>query len=253
VKQAAGDEISVAALNGASNLRKKTFIRWSGFALILWAVHLLVRDFIFAFTHGTTEAAMDLRFLGLNSSQYSVLWTPFTLLGLFGLAGVYVQVSPRLGKTGKAGFFVALLGLALSFIAAVMQSAASGDDLWRRDRDAFFHSTLIQGGWVLSVAAVFVVTAGLVLAGIDIQWANALPQGRSLILITGILSLPTVLLVAYLVQHSDASLSSQLLYGGLSVPYDLCWLWLGFLLLAATPGISNSSNPRPWRESGTAG
>ncbi|MEK6206352.1 MAG: hypothetical protein AABM32_01800 [Chloroflexota bacterium] len=69
MKQAAGDEVSVAALIGASNLRKKTFIKWSGSALILWAVHLLVRDFIFAFTHGTTEAAMGLRFLGLNSSH----------------------------------------------------------------------------------------------------------------------------------------------------------------------------------------
>ena len=32
-------------------------LMWSGFALILSAVHLLVRDFIFAFTHGTTADA----------------------------------------------------------------------------------------------------------------------------------------------------------------------------------------------------
>jgi len=44
----------------------------SGAALLLWALHMLVRDYIFAFTHGTTEGAMGLKVLGLTSSQYSV-------------------------------------------------------------------------------------------------------------------------------------------------------------------------------------
>jgi hypothetical protein len=215
-------------------LTKKTFIRWGGFALILWALHLLARDFTFAFTHGSTEADMDLTFLGLNSLQYARLWTAFGLLGLIGLAGVYVQVSPRLSKTGKAGFWVALLGLALWFTAQVMQ-------VWILDPDANFHSPLVFGGWLLSVASYFVLAAGLVLAGIDIQRANALPRARSLILIMGILLVPTVLLVGYIVGHSDDSLPWKLLYGGISVPYDLCWLWLGVLLLAGTPGISDSS------------
>jgi hypothetical protein len=227
-------------------LGKRTFIRWSGFALILWALHLLVRDFIWAVMHGTTEAAMGDTFLGLTTAQYSVLWTPFALLGLFGLGGVYVQVSHRLSKTGKAGFFVAFLGLALSFISAVMQSASGADDLWGLDREAYFRSPLVQGGWLLSIAAVFVLTAGLVVAGIAIQRADALPQGRTLNLTMGILLLPTALLVGYLVAHSDGSLVSKLLYGGLSVPYDLCWLWLGLLLLnpAIERGRSNGSASR---------
>ena len=215
-------------------MRKKTFIKWSGFALVLWALHLLVRDFTFAFTHGSTEADMDLTFLGLNSLQYARLWTAFGLLGLIGLAGVYAQVSPRISKTGKAGFWVALLGLALWFTAQVMQ-------VWILDPDAYFDSPLVYGGWLLSVVSYFVLAAGLVLAGIDIQRANALPRGRSSILIAGILLVPTVLLVGYIVGHSDDSLPWKLLYGGISVPYDLCWLWLGVLLLAGSPGISDSS------------
>lgn len=214
-------------------MRRETFIRWSGFALILWALHLLVRDFIFAFTHGTTEAAMGLTFVGLDSSQYSVLWTPFALLGLVGLAGVYVQVSPRLSKLGKAGFVVAFCGLALSFIAAVMQ-------FWILDVDTYFDSPLVLGGWLLSLVSVLVLTAGLVLAGLDIQRANALPRGRSVILLMGVLLVPTVLFVAYIVGHSDDSFPWKLLYGGISVPYDLCWLWLGYLLLTATPAMSRS-------------
>jgi len=215
-------------------LRTKTFVTWSGLALILWALQWLVRDFIFAFTHGTTEFAMGLTFLGLNSSQYSVLWTAFAPLGLIGLAGVYVQASPRLSKVGKAGFVVALLGLALWFIAGVMQ-------FWILDVDLYFHSPLVYGGWLLSIVSLFVLTAGLVLAGIDVQRTDALPQARSLILIIGILLLPTVLLQANLVQHSDGSLPTKVLYGSLSVPYDLCWLWLGSALLAADRGVVRST------------
>jgi len=174
---------------------------------------------------------MGLTFLGLTSSQYSVLWTPFALLGLFGFAGVYAQVSPRISKTGKAGFLVALVGLALSFIAAVMQ-------FWILDVDKYFHSPLVYGGWLLSIVSAFVFTAGLILAGIDIQKTNALPRARSLILIVGILYLPTAILQgSYIIQHSDGSLPWKLLYGGLSVPLDLCWLWLGYLLTTATPTV----------------
>jgi hypothetical protein len=45
-----------------------------GVALILWASHLLVRDFPWAFTHGTTEAYEGLTFLGLSPGQYAVVW-----------------------------------------------------------------------------------------------------------------------------------------------------------------------------------
>lgn len=214
-------------------MRRETIVKWSGLALILWALHLLVRHFIFAFTHGTTEAAMGLTFAGLDSSQYSVLWTPLGLLGLFGLAGVYVQVSPRLSKLGQAGFVAAFFGLALSFLASVLQ-------FWILDVDAYFDSPLVLAGWLLSLVSVLVLAAGLLLAGIDIRRANALPRGRSLMLSAGIMLVPILLLVGYIVGHSDDSLPWKLLYGGISVPYDLCWLWMGVVLLTATPLIARS-------------
>jgi hypothetical protein len=177
---------------------------------------------------------MDRTFLGLISLQYARLWTAFGLLGLFGLAGVYVQVSPRLSKTGRAGFWVAFLGLALWFTSQAMQ-------VWIVDPDVYFHSPLVYGGWLLSLASYFVLAVGLVLAGIDVQRTNALPGGRPLILIIGILLVPTAILMGTIVGNSDDSLPWKLLYAGISVPYDLCWLWLGALLLAGTPGISDSS------------
>jgi hypothetical protein len=213
-------------------LRTSIFIKLSGVALLLWALHLPIRDFVFAFTHGTTEEAMGLTFLGLDGKLYAFLWTPFPLIGLFGLAGVYFQSSSRLSMVGKAGFVVAFLGLATWFIAAVMQ-------YWILDIDEYFHSPLVYGGWLLSIASVFVLTAGLVLAGIDIQRANAFPRARSLILMIGILLLPTALLHPYVVQQSDGSLVSKLLYSSLSVPYALCWAWLGYVLIAAR------RDPRP--------
>ncbi|OGO55821.1 MAG: hypothetical protein A2V85_07460 [Chloroflexi bacterium RBG_16_72_14] len=83
-------------------MRTGTLIRWSGLALLVWAAQLIVKDFIFAFTHGTTESAMGDRIFGLNSSQYSVVWTPFALLGVAGLTGLYAVVSSLIGRAGKA-------------------------------------------------------------------------------------------------------------------------------------------------------
>ena len=208
-------------------MTKATFIKGSGFALVLWAVHLLVRDFIFAFTHGTTEAGENLTFLGLTAREYASLWTAFGLLGIIGLGGVYVLASPRLGPFGKAGFALAFLGLTMGFAAAVLTN-------WVVDPDLYFYSTPVYAGWLLSLASYLVLAIGLVVAGIAIARANALPRGRYLVLVAGILLVPSILLVGYLVGHSDGSRPTQWLYGALTVPYDLCWLWLGVIMLTAT-------------------
>ena len=208
-----------------AEVRSGTLVKWGGLALILWALHLLVRDFTFAFTHGTTESDMSRTFLGLSSAQYAVVWPAFAPLGVIGFAAVYVRVSPRLGRLGKAGFAVSILGLAVYFIASAMQN-------WT---GAGFYSDMVYGGWLLSILSYFVLAAGLVLAGVDVRRANALPSGRSVILIAGILLIPTALVVGYIVGNSSDSLPWKLLYGTVSVPYDLCWLRLGVLLFARTP------------------
>jgi uncharacterized membrane protein (DUF485 family) len=211
--------------------KREGFVRWGGVALILWASHLLVRDFTWAFTHGTTEDYEGLRFLGLSSGQYALVWPAFAPLGLIGLAAVFVRVSPRLGAIGSAGFVIALVGLALYLVASVMQNWMGAD----------FYSSMVLGGWLLSILSVFVLALGLVLAGIDILRANALPRGRLVVLMAGILLVPTLLLTGYIVGNSENTLPWQLLYGGISVPYDLCWLWLGVLLLARTPRTTDGS------------
>lgn len=221
---------------GGSPLRTNAFIKWSGYALILWALHLLVRDFIFAFTHGTTEADMGRTFLGLKGSVYGVVWPAFAPLALVGLAGVYLKASPRLGRRGRTGLTIAFLGVALWLIANAIQ-------FWILDTVKDFYTPTMLGGWLLSLASYLLLATGLVLAGIDIQRADALPGGRSVVLIAGIVLVPTVLLAGYLIEHNDGSLPWQLLYGGLSVPYDLCWLWLGLLLLPTTQAVSTS---RSW-------
>ena len=206
---------------------RSSFIKLSGLALLVWALHMLVRDYVFAFTHGTTEGAAGFTVLGLTSSQYSVLWTAFAPLSLIGIGGAYMQASPRLGRLGRAGFVVVFLGLALWFIAGVMQ-------FWILDVDRYFHSPLVYGGWLLSLVSLLILTVGLVLAGTDIQRAKALLRASSVILITGVLLLPTIVVQVYLVEHSDDSLLTKLIYGSLSVPYDLCWAWLGYVLFAAS-------------------
>lgn len=67
----------------------------------VWAVHLIVRDLIFASTHRATEAAIDLDLLGWRSSDYARLWTPFTLLALVGRRASTSRLRP-----GSAPFWV---------------------------------------------------------------------------------------------------------------------------------------------------
>jgi hypothetical protein len=207
-------------------LTRPTFVWWSGIALIVWAAHLLVRDYIFAFTHGTTEAGEDLTLLGLTAREYASLWTAFGVLGIVGLGGIYVVASPRLGRLGKAGFALAFVGMSMGFVASVLGN-------WVVDPDRYFYSTPVYVGWLLSLLAYLVLAVGLTVAGIAIARANALPGGRFLVLVAGILLVPSVLLVGYLVGHSDGSRPTQWLYGSLTVPYDVCWFWLGVVLLRA--------------------
>ena len=207
-------------------MSKATFFKVSGFALILWALHLVVRDGIFAFTHGTMEYALDRTVLGLHLRQYSVLFVGFAPLGVIGFAGICAAALPRLSLVGRAGSVVALLGLSLSFTAAVMQNLIV-------DPDRYFHSPPVYYGWLLSLLAIFVLAVGLVVAGIDIRRSNALPRARSMVLVAGIILVPTALLHGYVVAESDRSLVWELLYGCLSVPYALCWLRLGLLQVAA--------------------
>ncbi len=222
-------------------MRAGTFIRWSGLALLVWAAQMIVKDFIFAFTHGTTEAAMGDRIFGLNSSQYSVVWTPFALLGVAGLVGLYAVVSSRLGRAGNASLAVAIIGLALSFVGGVMQ-------FWILDVDTYFSSPLVLGGWILWLLSLLITTIGLIIAGADIARAHAMPGARYLVLVIGLLALPTFFLRSWVVGNSDDTLAWRLLYGSLSVPYDLCWAWLGSVLIRAgrdpAPALA-STPPRP--------
>ena len=178
------------------------------------------------------------RILGLNSSQYSVLWTPFPLLGVVGLTGLYAVVSSRIGRAGKAGLAVAIVGLALSFVGGVMQ-------FWILDVDTYFYSPLVLGGWLLWLLGLLIATTGLIIAGLDIARTDALPGTRYLVLVIGLLALPTFLLQPWVVANSDDTLPWRLLYGGLSVPYDLCWAWLGSVLIGAgrDPGPALPSTP----------
>lgn len=216
-------------------MSKKTFDRWSAYALIVWASHWLVRDFLFAFTHGTQEGAQFRSLLGFNATQYASLWTAVSALGLIGMVGVYLEAAPRVGRLGTVGFVVALVGFAMSFVAHVMQN-------WILNPNEYFHSPVVYGGWLLSLAAVLVMTAGLIVAGMGVARTNALPRGRFLLLIIGIILLPTALLHPLVVGSSDGSFATELVYGTLSVPYALCWLRMGLLRRAsvrATPATSS--------------
>lgn len=224
-------------------MRPGTFVRWAGIALIVWALHWFVRDITFALTHGTTENDMSRRFLGLSALDYGRLWPPIGLLGVVGLVGVFVRVRSRMGWAGRAGLAVAVLGLVLLFMSSVMQ-------VWIVDPVAEFYSPWVYGGWLLSLVAMLVLTVGLILAGLDIHRVAALTEGRSLLLLSGLLFVPAILGRASLVgTYSDGSPLFSLLYVGLFVPCELCWLRFGQILIVASRdnvlGDHTSGDPGP--------
>jgi hypothetical protein len=200
-----------------------TILRASGSALLVFAAHAVARDFIFAFTHGSSEGAVGATLLGFKASQYAALWTPFPLLAAVGLAGVYLETAPRIGTTARVGLGAAMVGFALWFAAGIMQT-------WILDPDRYFYSPLVQGGWYLSLFAMLITALGMIGGGLAIARRAALP-GPSVVLLIGLLALPTVVGTALVVANSTDSLAWRLAYGSISVPYDACWAWLGLVLV----------------------
>ena len=161
----------------------------------------------------------------------------FALLGVAGLAGVYAEVSPLIGKRGRAGLGVAIVGLALLFVAGVMQYWIPGTS---------FNSPLSLSGLYLSLLALLVATFGLIVAGLDIRRTDPLPRWRSVVLIIGLFAVPTILFRSWVVMNSPDTFSWRLLYVGAFVPWELCWAWLGYVLVAASrnPGHALPSRPQ---------
>ena len=116
---------------------------------------------------------------------------------------------------------------------------------WIVDVDRYFYSPLVLGGWILWLLSLLIATTGLIIAGSDIARTDALPGARYLVLVIGLLALPTFFLQPWVVGNSDDTLPWRLLYGGRSVPYDLCWAWLGSVLIGAgrDPGPALASTP----------
>jgi hypothetical protein len=211
----------------AGHLMKEALVRLSGWALLAWGLQLLVRGFLFALTHGSTEGDNHGTFIGLNALHYALLGTPFALLGAVGLAGLGVIVGPRIHRWGRAGVALAVGGLTATFVSSVMQ-------YWIADPVVHFNSALVIGGWLLSVVGLFVTVIGLILAGLDITRSRALSQGTNLVLAIGLLGLATIFIQQWVVMNSTDSLTWKLIYGSVPVPYALCWAALGLALIAAT-------------------
>ena len=200
--------------------------RLAGPALILWTVQLIVREFAFAFSHGSSPGDTSGTFLSLTALDYARFWTAFALLAIVGVAGLYAMVEPRIHSLGKAGLIFAMVGLALFFVSSVMQFSIL-------DPNTYFHSTLVMGGWLLSIVAYLVTAAGLLLAGQDIARTRALARGRYLVLAIGLLAVPTLVAQSWVVGQSLDTSAWRLIFGSVSLPSDLCWLWLGVTLLGA--------------------
>lgn len=128
------------------------------------------------------------------------------LLMLAGFAGVHARYSPRIGGMGRTGFVNGFIGLALLVVGFASGLAFGVEEAIR-----------------ISSFGFLILAFGLVLLGLEVLKAAALPRWNFLPLAMG-------LLVPLSVISGDAAL----LRAPLSALFGLGWVLLGLVLLSDT-------------------
>jgi hypothetical protein len=204
-------------------MRSSTFIQWSGLAALFGGLLSILFAYFYVFTHGSTQHNRDATLLGLTSTQYARLAVIWPLLILVGLMGLHARHSRRAERLERTGFIIAFIGTIILAVSYVLQ-------VWIVDPDQHFYSLPVQVGWLLQLLAYPVHATGMVVLGIATLRAKVLPRWRSLPLMIGVLTLPSLLLPFFVSAISSGTLLWDVMYGAFSLPYGLSWALLGYVL-----------------------
>ena len=110
---------------------------------LLWILLLTGQTF----THGSTQTPREAAILGLESLDFWRLLALPPILWIVALAST--GATRRSGRRlGQIGLVTALLGLAMVALGVVLET-------WILDPDEYFHTTLVQSGWILYLFGLF--------------------------------------------------------------------------------------------------
>ena len=199
-------------------------IRWGGLAALLggalylavFGVTVLIYDLFAEEAKGT--------FFGAHAFIHMLDVPTFALL-LIGAVGVYLRQSGRLGKVGKAGFYLTVAGFGLSVVGGLTIIAVGltvSDEATLGILDVITHPL-----------AMLLYAVGSLIFGIATFRAGVLPRGAALLVALGPIWLFAMMMSGLV--GPDQPLVLPL------VPWAataLGWAWLGYELLSERKGIA---------------
>lgn len=203
-------------------------VSWGGPAAMLGGALYVALFGVSVLIYGVFAEQTEGTFLGAHAFIHSLDVVMFALLAL-GAVGVYARQRDRLGKAGKAGFYVTLAGFGLSVLgglAIIVVGLAVSDEATLGILDAITHPL-----------AQLLYAAGSLVFGIATFRANILPSGGALMAAVG----PIWLLALFVGGFGEAG--SFLLLSVPVVVTGLGWMWLGYALLSGRKGTIAEPQP----------
>lgn len=195
---------------------------WAGPAAVLGGLLWIVFVTGHTFTHGSTQSPRGAALLGLESLNFFRLLAIPPLLFAVGLVGARASRAARGvsdGRLGRAGFVVALLGLALVALGVILET-------WIVDPSEDFSHPLVQAGWIAYLLGLFpVLPLGMILFGVGSPQMSR--RVRLLAIVIGVLA-PLQWFEGILSSVSTGSLTWDLFYSALRGLLGGGWMALGY-------------------------
>ncbi len=192
-------------------------VRWGGPAAMLGGALYVATFGVAVLIYGVFAEQTEGTFLGAHALIHSLDTPMFALLAL-GAVGVYARQKDRLGKLGKAGFYVTLAGFGLSVVGGLTIIAvglAVSDEATLGVLDVITHPL-----------AHLLYAVGSLVFGIATFRADILPRGGALLAAVG----PIWLFALFNLGFGDGQ--SFLVVFVPVVVTGLGWMWLGYALLS---------------------
>jgi hypothetical protein len=202
-------------------MNSKGPIRWGGPAAILGGALYVALFGLTVLIYGVFAEETEGTFLGAHAFIHSLDVPMFALLAL-GAAGVYARQKGRLGKVGKAGFYITLAGFGLSVLGGLTIIAvglAVGDEATLGVLDVITHPL-----------AHLLYAVGSLVFGIATYRAGVLPRGGALLAAVGPIWLFALFNLGFGGGQSFLIVFVPVVVTGLG------WMWLGYALLPERKG-----------------
>jgi hypothetical protein len=204
-------------------------MRWGGPAAMLGGALYVAAWVATILIYGVFAEQTKENFFGQHAFIHMIDTPMFALLAL-GVVGVYARQKDRIGKVGKAGFYVALAGFGLSVIgglAIIVVGLAVSDEATLGILDVVAHPL-----------AMLLYAVGSLIFGVATFRAGVLPRGGALLAAVG----PIWLFVMMMTGMVGPGQPLVLLFTPVAAT-ALGWTWLGYALLSERKGTV--TEPRP--------